>query len=186
MAVSATLVSAAEYLRLEREAKTKHEWYGGQIYEMPGVGKERGRIQMSLYFLVERILRNSNCEFFSSDIRVRAGEFYTYPHGSLVCDARFEEAELDVLLNPVALFEVLSPSTEGYDRGEKFRRYSTIETLQEYVLISTERPRVEVFTRVVNGWLLRSYDGLDAVASLQSVPLELPLDALYQRVFLPS
>ena len=113
------------------------------------------------------------------DVQVWIPEFraYTYPDRAIACPPEFAPKGAASLLNPKVIFEALSPSTEAYDRGGKFRRYRSLPTLEEYVLISTMEPLVEVYARP--DWALRSYEGLDAVARLESVGVGLPLRELY-------
>lgn len=177
--------TAEEYLRLELEFEEKHELRDGQIFAMAGARKEHNRIASALNRVVGNGLEGTPCEAFTADQRVRTPDgTYTYPGGCIACDPVFESEILDVLVNPVVIFEILSPSTEAYDRGDKFRRYQGVESLQDYVLLATERPRVEVFSRQGDGsWSLRAYDGLQAVALVPSLDLKLALRDLYARVF---
>ena len=130
------------------------------------------------------------CELYPVDMRVRipATGLYTYPDVVVVCgEPQFEDDHVDTLLNPIVLIEVLSPSTERSDRGEKFTRYRMLESLQEYVLVSQDKPQVECFFRQPDGgWLLMPYSGLDAVAKLRSLDVELPLSEIYAGVTFPS
>lgn len=171
-------VGPSEYLAAERVSETKHEWRDGEIYEMPGVKRQHSRIQTNLAWLCREALSGTSCEFHGSDLKVRAERLYSYPDGAIACDAVFEDGD-DVLTNPVVLFEILSPSTEAYDRGEKFRRYGAIPSLQDYVLITPESPVVEVLSRTVDGWTLRFFTSLEAVARVPSVSLDLPSAKLY-------
>ena len=119
------------------------------------------------------------------DVQVWIPEFrtYTYPDRAIACPPEFAARGAASLLNPKVIFEALSPSTEAYDRGGKFRRYRSLPTLEEYVLISTMEPLVEVYARP--DWALRSYEGLDATARLESVDLDLPLRELYADLTWP-
>lgn len=174
-------ISPSEYLRAERVAERKHEWREGEVIEMPGVKKEHARLQVRLTMQVGSALRGTSCEFLPLDMRCRAGRvLYTYPDGMITCDARFEDEAVDVLLNPLVIFEVLSPSTEAYDRGAKFRRYEEIESLRDYVLIASETRSVEVFSRGEDMWVVRH-----ATAGKIAVPsagIAIDVDGLYDGV----
>ena len=118
-------------------------------------------------------------------MRVKVNEtgLYTYPDVSAVCgEALFEDAVVDTLTNPTLIVEVLSPSTEAYDRGSKFEHYRCIPTLQEYVLVTQNRPLVDKFTRQGELWMLTTYRGLDAVLDLDSVECRIPLRKIYGKV----
>ena len=135
-------------------------------------------------------LKGRACETYAGDMRVHvpATGLYTYPDVTVICgEPRFEDSEVDTLLNPTLLIEVLSPSTEGYDRGKKFAQYRTLESFREYVLVSQEEVRVEIFTRQDDGhWLLSEEAGrLEETVPLASIGCELRLADVYERVFEP-
>ena len=173
-------VPVEEYLAAERTAFEKHEYLDGFVRAMPGVAENHAWITAALGDLVGPALRRKGaCRLLDQDVQVWIPEYnsYTYPDRAIACPPNFASKGHASLLNPKVVFEALSPSTEAYDRGGKFRRYRSLPTLEEYVLISTMEPVVEVFARP--DWALRSYEGLDAVAILASVGLELPLRELY-------
>ena len=147
-------------------------------------------ICINLYYLLRSRLGGSSCRAYDKDVRIRAGDAYAYPDASVVCGALQMDADEPkrTVANPRVLFEVLSPSTEADDRGDKFLAYREIEALQEYVLVSQDVPRVERFIRDAGGvWLIvKPTEGLDAVAELKSVEIELPLCELYDGVVFPS
>ena len=138
----------AQYLEQERASDTKHELVNGAIFAMAGGTMEHGRLGSNMAGVLVAKLRGRPCAAFSSDvrIRVRATGLVTYPDLSVVC-GRLEHDPKDenTIVNPIVLVEVLSDSTEGYDRGEKFGHYQRITSLKEYVLVSQHTPRVEVF-----------------------------------------
>jgi len=184
----------AEYLAEEQASGTKHEHLDGRIYAMAGGSPEHGLIAVNVGGELRSQLRASPCRVFSSDvrIRVRATGLATYPDLSVVCGAVERDPEDEnTLLNPVVLVEVLSPSTEAYDRGEKFAHYRRIPSLREYVLVSPAKRWVEVFRRNEDGsWTL--YEALhealhEAAASsaveLTSIRCKLALDEVYRGVF---
>jgi Uma2 family endonuclease len=127
-----------EYLALERAAPFKSEYLGGEIFAMAGTSKEHVRIARNLIAALHDQLRNSPCEVFGSDLRVKVSRtgLYTYPDVTIACaDLEFEDERVDTLLNPRVIFEILSDSTEAYVRGKKFHHYRQIPSLMEYVLV---------------------------------------------------
>lgn len=180
------IVTPAEYLRRERAAETKSEYVNGQIYAMSGASRQHNRITVNVTALLHTQLQRSPCEAFANDMRVKvsAESMYTYPDLAVVCgEAKFEDTALDTLLNPTLIIEVLSDSTEKYDRGKKFAYYQRIESLREYVLISQDTPRIESFTRLPdNRWVLTTVEVQEEAISLASIGCSLPLSDVYARV----
>ncbi len=181
-------VSALDYLAFEREAPERHELIDGEIVDMSGGTREHSLISTNLARELGNALKRSPCQVFNTDLRVRVeaqGDvLYTYPDLSVACEApELEDEHGDTLLNPTALFEVLSDSTEGYDRGEKFARYRTIPSLREYVLVAQKKVQVEHFHRQDDGgWLLRVLGPGDHLA-LPSLGCEIAVDEIYLKVF---
>jgi len=179
-------VSEAEYLQAERQAQTKSEYLTGQVFALAGASRAHNRLKDNIGGMLYSALRGSGCEFFTSDMRVRVVEAsaYFYPDVVIVCgELQFEDEHQDVLLNPLVIFEVLSASTESFDRGEKFFAYRRLASLREYVLVSQDKLRVEHFIRQEGGeWLLREYAGADGVVRLESVAVELPMALVYEGV----
>ncbi len=156
------LFTPQQYLAIEREAEGKHEFYRGEISAMAGASLEHNRISRNLNYALGRHLGDGPCEVFSSEMRVKvdATSLYTYPDLLVACaPLEFEDSHLDVLLNPTVFIEILSPSTESYDRGKKFAQYRTISTLRDYVLISQDAPLVERYTRRGEEWCSRAGRG---------------------------
>lgn len=178
--------TAEEYLHLERHSEIRHEFLDGTVYAMSGGSPAHSTICFNLAVIVGSQLRGTNCRGFSSDMKVRAGDasLYAYPDLTLVCgEPRFHNEHVDVLTNPSVIFEVLSRSTEAYDRGEKFERYKTIETLTDYVLVSQDAPRLEHFLRRPDGtWSRSEAGGLESSLGIASVNCRLPLAEVYDRV----
>lgn len=174
----------AEYLARERAARDKHEFSAGESFAMAGAKRAHNLVVANLVTALCTTLRARPCEVYPSDMRVKvsATGLYTYPDASVVClEPQFEDAELDTLLNPEVIFEVLSDTTEAYDRGDKFAAYQTIPTLREYVLVSTRRRRVERFTREAGGgWHLETFEA-GALVEL-SVGCSVAVDELYLKV----
>jgi Uma2 family endonuclease len=181
-----TGVSAEEYLELERAAEERHELIDGEMFAMSGGTREHSLIAANITGELRAALRPKPCEVLSSDLRIRieALNRYTYADAIAVCGPPlFLDERRDTLLNPTALFEVLSDSTESYDRGEKFAGYRTLPSLQEYVLVSQKRELVEHFHRQADGsWLLRVCGAGESV-SLPSLACELAVDEIYLKVF---
>src|ERR1043166_4502630 len=159
-----------EYLNLERESEVKCEYLQGEIYAMSRGSPEHGAIAVNLSREISHQLKDKPCRVFSSDVKVRTSlaGLFAYPDLSVVCgDLLFHDEKRDVLTNPVLLVEVLSDSTEAYDRGRKFYQYRQIETLTDYLLVSQKEPYIDHYARQADGrWLLTTPDGLDAAVSL--------------------
>jgi Uma2 family endonuclease len=182
-------VTPEEYLRRERAADTKSEYFGGRIYAMSGVGRQHLRIAFNLGGVLYRQIARGPCETFAADMRtkVRANGLYTYPDLVVACGGpEFEDEELDTLLNPTLIVEILSPSTAAYDRGRKFALYRALDTLRTYVLIAQDQPHVEVFERDGDRWVLHEVSGLEATLGLPSIGASVPLRELYARVEWPE
>jgi len=178
-------ITPEEYIEMEIASDVKHEYFDGEIFAMTGAPARHNRIAMSISIRLGAQLQGTPCEAFGSDQRVKVQEsgLRTYPDVSIACEPRFEnEKQLD-LLNPLVIFEVLSPGTAAYDRSEKFRHYRQIPSLREYVLIETERAHIEHFIRQEKGgWLLLEYDGMEAEFRLASVECVLRAAEIYERV----
>lgn len=174
-----------EYLELEQSSAGKSEYHAGVIYAMAGGSPQHSLICANVLGLLSAALREGSCAPYDSNLRVAAAEegFYTYPDASIVCGPlETQGSRADTVTNPTVVFEVLSDSTEAYDRGAKFGFYRTIPSLREYVLISQSAPAVEVFSRQEHGvWLMSAFQGLGAVAKLMSVSVQLPLAEIYRR-----
>ena len=178
-------MTAEEYLAFERQSEERHEFLAGEIFAMSGASAEHNDIVWNIASSFHAQLRDRPCRASIADMRlqVSATGLYTYPDIVVVCGER-QFAEPDTLLNPTLIVEVLSPSTEAYDRGKKFGHYRTIETLQEMVLVAQDRIIVERFARRPGGaWLLSEARRLEDQISLPSIGCELALAAVYERVF---
>jgi Uma2 family endonuclease len=180
----------AEYLAFENASETKHEYFHGEIFAMAGASPEHDGISVNVIASLHAQLRQHPCNVFSSDVRVKvkSTRLYTYPDVSVVCgEAEFTQDKPPSLLNPTLLVEVLSPSTESYDRGAKFRHYRMFESLQEYVLIAQDTARIEVFTRQgTDTWIFKDAIDLDSVIELKSIGCSLALADVYEKVTLPE
>ena len=188
-AVQSSYLTPEAYLILEREATTKSEYFNGQIYAMAGASREHNLVAGNIFGELRSQLRTRACETYINDMRVKVlpTERYTYPDVVVVCDEpRFEDAELDTLLNPTVLIEVLSPSTEAYDRGEKFAQYRQVESLSEYILVAQDRVRVEHYLRQGTQWLLTEFSRPDDVLNIVSIGCALSLREIYAKVEFPA
>lgn len=182
-------ISAEEYLALERQAETKSEYINGEIYAMAGASREHNYIAGDLFGELRSQLRGRNCKLFMSDMRVRVRPtgLYTYPDVVVVCGRpRFDDSQVDVLLNPTVIFEVLSPSTEAYDRGAKFAHYRYLDSLKEYILVAQDRMQVDHFARVGHQWLLTAYSRPEEILQLPALECAIPLAEIYAQVELPE
>lgn len=179
-------ISPEEYLEIERAAEFKHEYYNGRMYAMAGGSYWHSVISGNLAAALNAALRTRPCVVTTSDLRINVSRegLYTYPDVAVVCgEPEFVDGRNDTLANPALVIEVLSPSTEAYDRGFKSSQYRTLAPLQEYVLVSQTEARVEVFSRQINGnWLLTEFAGLDSIARFESVDASVPLAEIYAKV----
>lgn len=177
--------SAQEYLELERRAEFKSEFHDGQIFAMTGVSREHNLITVNIAAELRQQLKNRPCEAFVNDMRVRAGKAkgYHYPDLAVACGTpQFEDEHGDTLTNPTVLIEVLSPSTEAYDRGGKFANYRKIASLREYLLVAQDQAHIDHYLRQGDAWLLTEAEGLDSSVTLDSIGCILALQEVYDKV----
>ncbi|MCE2413777.1 Uma2 family endonuclease [Candidatus Poribacteria bacterium] len=180
-----TLFTPEEYLASERKAIVKSEYLRGQIIAMSGASLAHARIIADIVTELNIQLRGRDCEVISNDMRVktRPKGAYFYPDVVAFCgDPQFEDNVFDTLLNPILVIEVLSPSTEVYDRGEKFSHYQELASLREYILVSQDRARVEQYRLLKTEWAETEYRRYEDVLPLDSIGCELPLPDIYRRV----
>jgi len=181
-------ISPEEYLRLERQAEYKSEYLNGEIFAMSGASREHNLIAGNIVGELNQQLRGKPCEVYPSDMRLKvtATGLYTYPDAIVVCgEPKFEDAYVDTLLNPTFLVEVLSQSTERYDRIAKRSYYRTFDSLAEHLLVAQDEIRLEQYVKQANGqWLQFEYTSLDSVADLQSIVCSLALRDVYDKVSL--
>jgi Uma2 family endonuclease len=179
-------VTPQAYLVRERAAEYRSEYFDGDVVAMAGASPTHGRIVSNLATLLGSHLAGGPCEHFIADLRVQLAEAnsYVYPDLVVVCGPAVFDAS-DNLENPALIIEVLSPSTERKDRGEKFAAYRARETLREYVLVAQDRPRVEVYRPAVEkSWpRVLMVEGLDAEVTLESIGCAIPMVEIYRRVF---
>jgi Uma2 family endonuclease len=176
----------AEYLAFERVSNAKNEFFNGEIYAMAGGTPEHAQLGARVLRDLGAQLRGKPCELYTSDLRIRvaATGLATYPDASIICGKKeLDPEDANTVLNPTVLVEVSSPSTEDYDRGEKFAQYRQIPSLQEYVLLSHREPLIEVFRRMPGGDWARTEARPRASATLASVDCQLAVDPIYDGVF---
>ena len=175
-----------EYLALERKAEYKSEYFAGEIFAMSGASERHNLIVGNVFATLHTQLRNRPCRVYMNDMRVKVSPtgLYTYPDIVALCgEPQFDDEQKDTLLNPAVILEVLSPSTEAYDRGEKFAHYRKLSSVAEYVLISQEKPHVEHFVRQPdNQWLLSETTDLHDAVQLPSINCVLALDEVYEKI----
>lgn len=183
-----TFLTPEEYLTIEREAERKSEYYQGEMFAMAGATWTHNRIVANLIMRVGAQLRS--CQICPSDMRVRVSEtgLFTYPDVLVVCgQPKFLDERQDTLLNPTLIIEVLSPSTEAYDRGRKFEHYRTIESLSEYLLVSSDRVHADLYSRQPGGlWLLTAAGKLEDALELKSAGCTLALGDIYENAGLQA
>lgn len=174
-----------EYLELEEQSETKHEYIDGRILAMAGGEVTHGVIAGNVFAELRTALRGKPCRVFNSDIQTAISwSRYTYPDVSVVCGPlQFYEPNKRALNNAVLITEVLSDSTEKYDRGKKFQRYRQIPTFKEYALVSQTKPLLEVYYELEdNVWRMSTYESIDALVRFESIDVELPMRKIYLDV----
>ena len=205
MAASAaqTRLTPEEYIAFERKTLPdaeiiRHEYINGELIAMFGASRAHNLITGNIFGKLRTLLRGSRCETYMGDMRVSTPTTasYFYPDVTVVCEEpRFEDDVFDTLLNPIILVEVLSPSTEVYDRREKFAHYRQLPSLQEYVLVSQDKVLVEHYRRQekqgitpVTGkdWIFTDLQELEEILPLTSIQCELPLQEIYERITFPD
>jgi Uma2 family endonuclease len=175
-----------EYLAIERQAEYKSEYYKGEVFAMSGASREHNLIVGNVFAALHRQLRNRPCEVYPSDMRVKVSPtgLYTYPDVVVICgQPEFEDDWVDTLLNPTVIVEVLSETTEGYDRGKKFEHYRTLDSLSDYILIAPDKYHVEHFVRQPdNRWVLSETNNLHDVIHIASIECDLALEEIYEKI----
>ena len=193
--LSQSLWSPEEYLTREREAFERHEWIDGVVYAMAGESPQHSLISSNVNAILNLQLRGRPCAVYSPNMKVYSRlpadtglkGLFSYPDTTIVCgEALFHDQERDVLTNPRVVIEILSPTTERYDRGKKFLRYQQNPSLTDYVLIAQTYPSVEHYVRQENGsWVYSVTTALTASVPLASLECELPLTEVYDRIEFP-
>ena len=198
-----TRLTPEEYITFERKALPdaeiiRHEYINGELIAMSGASRVHNLITGNVFGELRTLLRGSRCETYANEMRVSTPTTtsYFYPDVVVVCEEpRFEDEVFDTLLNPIILVEVLSPSTQVYDRREKFAHYRQLPSLQEYVLVSQDKVLVEHYRRQetqgtapVTGkdWIFTDFQELQESLPLTSIQCELPLREIYERIVFPD
>jgi Uma2 family endonuclease len=183
---SGSFLTPEQYLEIERKAEYKSEYYRGEMFAMAGASWNHNLLVAHLLRDIGQQLRGKPCEICPSDMRVRVSStgLYTYPDLVAVCGApKLLDDRMDTLLNPHLIIEVLSPSTEAYNRGRKFEHYQSIDSFREYLMVASDRIHADLFTRQADGrWLLTSAKRLEDSIDLQSIGCSVSLDALYEKI----
>ena len=179
-----------EYLTLDRNSDERLEYWAGEIFSMSGVSKEHARIEINLSARLDLLLDTSGCQVFPANMRIKVPSLppYRYADLSALCgEALYEQIEgVDVLVNPALIIEILSDSTEGFDRGDKFSHYKFIPSFQEYLLVAQRRPHVTQFIKQAgNTWLQHEFNDLTDTLKLVSLGCELPLRGIYRGLVFP-
>jgi Uma2 family endonuclease len=183
-------ISEEQYLALDRAAEVRSEYVDGEMYAMSGGSMNHAQLQSNILVEFHTGLRDRDCRIYASEFRVcvSANRNYLYPDVVIVCGKpQLPDARQDILLNPTAIFEVLSPSTASYDRGPKFRQYRAIESLKEYVLVDQNQVLIERYSRQESGlWTYRDYQSLDDELKIDTIGASVPLRRVYDQVEFPE
>lgn len=182
-------LTVEEYFARDEAAERRSEFFDGEMFQMAGASREHNVICRNLTGELYQRLKGSSCQVFVADLRVKVDRtgLYTYPDLLIVCgEPEYAKENRDTLTNPRVVVEVLSDSTEKYDRTTKFRHYKALPSVQEYVLVSQDEPLVERYTRTPAGrWEQEDFVGLDATLTLAAVPAALPLADIFRGVEFP-
>jgi Uma2 family endonuclease len=184
-AVPDRFLSLEEYFQLGETSEVKHEYYQGASSAMTGTSIPHNLMVANVISTLHAQLRGKSCTVYPSDLRVKveATGLYTYPDAQVICGSPRTAERSDTVTNPTTLIEVLSPSTEGYDRGKKFQHYRAIETLRDYVVIAQDSVHVEHYTRQnERQWLLNDFTSLDQTVHLASIDCTLALAVIYEKI----
>jgi Uma2 family endonuclease len=174
-----------QYLEIERAAEVRSEFIDGQMVAMAGGTLQHATLQINIVGELRDRLQGTGCRPLGSDFRIHVSRQYsTYPDVAVVCGkVILSPGQNDSYTNPAVVVEILSPSSEKYDRGEKFRRYRTLESLKDYILVDQRRVLVEHFTRQLDKtWALRDYQNLDDELRIETISVQIPLQKIYEGV----
>ena len=181
-----TFITPEDYLEIERQAEYKSEYYNGEMFAFAGAGNNHNLIAVNITTFLHNQLKSKDCFVYNSDMRLFVESFglYTYPDIMVVCGKpKFTDERKDNVLNPLMILEILSKNTESYDRGKKFEFYRSIPTLKEYILVSSDRPLVENFSKnEKNLWVLTDEKNLNASTQFSSLDIQVPLKEIYLKV----
>lgn len=179
-------LSPQKYLDIERKSEFKSEYYNGEMFALAGASLNHNRICGNIHVSLANQFRDKNCEVFQSDLRIKVQEsgLFTYPDIVIICgEPEFYDEQRDTVTNPEVIMEVLSISTEGYDRGLKFELYRRLNTLKDYLLISQGKIAIEYYSKNPdNSWTLKEYNNLSQQICIQSINCNLDLKEVYSKV----
>lgn len=177
-------ITEAQYLKMERAAETRSEFFDGEVFAMAGTSKRHAIIAGNAFAALHPQVRQRKCDIFQNEIRLKvaASGLYTYPDIVIACGGQYEDTEFDTLLNPTVIIEVLSKSTAAYDRGEKFAQYRKLPSLTDYLLVAQTKRLIEHYARQPDGkWLLSEHSEIDDVIELPSIGCCLALRDVYDQ-----
>jgi Uma2 family endonuclease len=181
-----TFLTEEQYLEIERTAERKSEYFNGEMFAMAGASIQHVAINDNLVGILLRVLAGSGCRSYSRDLRLRISStgMYTYPDMVVICGKiQLSETDKNTVTNPTVIVEILSPSTQNYDRGDKFAHYRAIPSLREYVMIAQDRIHLERFTLQEDGaWLFRETSDAESVVAIESIGVNFPLGEVYSGV----
>lgn len=181
-------LSPEEYLALEKTSEVRHEYIDGEVYTMAGASNAHNKINGNLFIALSLHLRGSSCQTYTNDmkVKVRNGRRYYYPDLLVSCDPENQDLEAYAMTSPILIIEILSDSTEAFDRGNKFKDYRSISSLQEYILVSSRQHSVDCFRRGEKDfWVLQSYQGLDSILRIESLNLDISMEDIYATISFP-
>jgi Uma2 family endonuclease len=183
-------LSPEEYLEIERQANHKSEYFDGEMFAFAGASFKHNTIIINLILHLGPEVRKRQCHLHSNDMRIKviATGLYTYPDVFIVCNKpQFEDEHEDTILNPIVIIEVLSPSTENYDRGSKFAHYRTISSLSDYILVAQDKIHVEHYARQSDfSWLLTEYNSLENTFKIEAIDCDVSIAKIYENLELES
>jgi Uma2 family endonuclease len=184
-----TRMTETEYLAFDRNNEIKHEYLNGEVFAMAGASWEHNLICAAIIIALGSQLRGKSSRVTSSNLRlnITATGLYTYPDISVICgEPIFVDGEFDTITNPTVIIEILSPSSEAYDRGKKSQHYREVKTLQDYLLVAQDKAHIERYTRQEDGqWLLKDAKGLEAAIEITSIGCTLQLVEVYEGITFP-
>ena len=179
-------VTPEEYLEIERHAEYKSEYYNGEIFALAGASHYHNLIALNFATFLNSRLKEKNCYVYNNDMRlfIESYSLYTYPDIMVICgEIKFGDDRKDIVLNPLLIIEVLSKSTESYDRGKKFEFCRSIPSLKEYIMVSSDRTLIETYSKdEKKQWVLKDENSPEASAQISSLDLQIPLKDIYFKV----
>ncbi len=179
-------ISADDYLKAERDAAEKHEYYQGEIFAMSGASVKHNRVFSNLFIDIGQKLKAKECRPYGSDLRIHIPQntLYTYPDISIICgEPELTDEHVDTATNPTVIIEILSQSTRNYDRGTKFKLYRDIESLKEYILVDSLAVSIEVFSKnEINIWQLHEYKTIDDNLFSTGLNITISLKDIYEGI----